>query len=67
MNYPYKCKTGHYFEISKPVAEINRKEKCPECGEVCGEEQRKIFAPQVVWKEKPGGLSIINGQRASKM
>jgi len=64
MNYPYKCKQGHIFEVMKPVSQIDRPEKCPECGEIT--ENRRISVTQFFFREKPGGLSIIDNKRASK-
>lgn len=34
MIYPYRCPGAHEFEVYKPIADIAREEKCPQCGEV---------------------------------
>lgn len=43
MTYDYKCpKCNHREEIQKPMADMNREEKCGKCGEVT---ERQISVP----------------------
>lgn len=34
MIYAYRCPEGHCFDVTKRLAEIDREERCPECGAV---------------------------------
>jgi ssDNA-binding Zn-finger/Zn-ribbon topoisomerase 1 len=34
MIYPYKCNSGHTWEVIKSVKQIDNEEKCPDCGTI---------------------------------
>lgn len=38
--YAYACGAGHRFDVVKRIADLDRLEACPECGEACDGERR---------------------------
>mgnify|MGYP000685495909 CR=1 FL=1 len=36
MIYPYSCRQGHSWEVTKPLSAIDDDECCPDCSEVGG-------------------------------
>lgn len=56
--YAYKCPSGHCFDVVKKLAQLDREEPCPDCGEVSS---RQVVLPMVSG-DYPGYVSPTTGK-----